>query len=466
MPNLATASFPPPENPKEFEQMIKDLFAVRWENAQIHGRDGQEQEGIDVYGKHEGQWKGIQCKVRNKGLLTQSQIEVEINKAHRFRHKLHTFIIVTTQPRDKHLQAIIDELDQQEQNAGGFTIQIRFWDDVCSLLAENIHIARKYYSDFFHEWQTQKIKRHFPLLNQPTVISPGSPLLVGILIDVSASMRHAIQPSTHLSKHDLMRAINLIIEKIIGFCENPAGEILPQCILFAYGYGFGQAARGVIEIFQQLGFKVRESLPASVSDAPIRDLFAHAASQHAIPYSPDALTLYKYSKLYQKSVQAQIFDAGLGPSLLKEAMQQIFDRFCKELERPVYKHPLLFLISDGKVPYEEGIRAMAISDQIKQLGIEVVSCYVESTNITQPKEFYGEHEQNWPLEAQLLFQLSSRFSTSNQLLFNAKTQLLNKGWIVPENAHLFIQMNHSEMLDELLDVLLSSLQEPEDRKFS
>ena len=81
MPLLATSDFPPPKNDKEFEEMVRDIFATHWSDpdTKIFGRSGQEQRGVDVYGRPNQQdfWFGIQCKVRKTGKLSRKTLEDE-----------------------------------------------------------------------------------------------------------------------------------------------------------------------------------------------------------------------------------------------------------------------------------------------------------------------------------------------------------------------------------------------------
>lgn len=149
MPLFITSNFPPPLEDKEFEEMVRDLFASHWNdpNTQIFGRSGQGQKGVDIYGQpnQAGLWFGIQCKERKTGKLSRKDLEKEINLARSFHKKLDTYIFAITGSRDTKLQQIVDDLNETETQKGGFKVQILFWEDLCSLLSENSRIIRKYY---------------------------------------------------------------------------------------------------------------------------------------------------------------------------------------------------------------------------------------------------------------------------------------------------------------------------------
>ena len=79
MPLLITSDFPPPKDDKVSEETVRDIFAARWDDpdTKIFGRSGQEQSGVDVYGRPNQQdsWFGILCKVRKTGKLLRKTLE-------------------------------------------------------------------------------------------------------------------------------------------------------------------------------------------------------------------------------------------------------------------------------------------------------------------------------------------------------------------------------------------------------
>lgn len=312
MPLLVTSDFPPPKNDKEFEEMIRDIFAAHWNDpdTKIFGRSGQEQRGIDVYGRPNQQdsWFGIQCKVRKTGKLPRETLEAEIKLTRSFRHKLHTYIFVTTHPRDTKLQEIVEELDEAETSIGSFRVQIKFWEDVCSLLAENINIARKYYPQYFKGWNYSESSKHLPLTEHPIEITEDSPMLVGLVIDFSRSMLRTLKESSGIQDNDLKEAFNLVVEKAASFCRTPeSNEILPKFALFTYGYGFSDLRKNVSNI---LGRLLNQPLESNhlIPTGSVRDLFTEVATKYSLPYTPDILTLTENWGFYRKSVEYQFID--------------------------------------------------------------------------------------------------------------------------------------------------------------
>ena len=463
MPLLITSDFPPPKDDKEFEEMVRDIFAARWDDpdTKIFGRSGQEQSGVDVYGRPNQQdsWFGIQCKVRKTGKLLRKTLEDEILLARSFHQKLHTYIFVTTLKRNTKIQEFVEEFDAIESSIGSFRVQIIFWEDLCSLLAENINIARKYYSQYFKGWDYSEISNHQPLTNHPTDITENSPMLVGLVIDFSRSMLQALKESSGVREDDLKDALSLIVEKAASFCRTPeANDILPRFSLFAYGYGFSDLRKSVSNIFGRLLNQMPESSHL-IPTGSVRDLFAEVATKYSLPYTPDIMTLTEKWDSYRKSVDYQFIDMGLGQSNFYESLCRVYDRLCKELEKPYFKYPLVIFLSDGQMVDAEFVDIIRVTNQIKELGAQIMHCYVGRDSVTSSKTFYAKPNKDWPEQAKQLFKLSSIFVESNPLLRNIAQEAKQKGWDVPEKAHLFIQINQREMLEESIEILLASLKD-------
>jgi hypothetical protein len=59
---------PAPAHWQDFESICRDLFAAEWGDTDTkrHGRAGQKQDGVDVFGLRDGKWCGVQCKLRDQ----------------------------------------------------------------------------------------------------------------------------------------------------------------------------------------------------------------------------------------------------------------------------------------------------------------------------------------------------------------------------------------------------------------
>lgn len=134
-----------PENWQDFENLSKKLWGELWEiphKIKKHGRLGQPQNGVDVYGipNNETSYWGIQCKGKNdynESKLTKHELDNEIIKAKTFSPKLAVFIIATTQSKDVEIEQYIREKDLESRNDGGFEIILFCWEDIVDLIEDN-----------------------------------------------------------------------------------------------------------------------------------------------------------------------------------------------------------------------------------------------------------------------------------------------------------------------------------------
>lgn len=140
MPSLADRQIPPPSNWQDFESLCTDLWARVWADpdTQRNGRQGQRQQGVDIYGRpgQRTEWAGVQCKVKGLGAsLTRDELLAEVDKAKGFRPALAAFIVATTVRRDARLQEVARLITEDHLARGLFSVQVFFWDDILTLLS-------------------------------------------------------------------------------------------------------------------------------------------------------------------------------------------------------------------------------------------------------------------------------------------------------------------------------------------
>lgn len=132
MPTYANIRMPPPKSWDEFEAIVCSAAKNRWSSADFtaHGRQGQRQDGVDVYGKDDkGRLVGLQCKNTWSGVST-TTIGDEVGKAESFKPALSQLYVATTADTDKHLQAFVRELSAKRMKAGKFEVSVLFWTDI------------------------------------------------------------------------------------------------------------------------------------------------------------------------------------------------------------------------------------------------------------------------------------------------------------------------------------------------
>jgi hypothetical protein len=152
MPTLANARYLKPTSWDEFEDICLSSFKTRWRspNLQRHGRQGQRQLGVDIYGEDNlSRPVGIQCKNTIHGISV-ALVAAEIAEAEKFKPALQSLFIATTADTDKTLQAHVRALSAARAAAGKFTVDIVFWDAIEHDLSGDPREVAKHYQQFFH----------------------------------------------------------------------------------------------------------------------------------------------------------------------------------------------------------------------------------------------------------------------------------------------------------------------------
>src|ERR1700744_1818827 len=96
---------PVPKGDDDFEDLALALFRAVWQDpgAKLHGRSGQGQSGVDLYGEDRfggSGLNGVQCKKHGSATLVKDkdlveELQEEVDKAKGFQPPLQRFIFVT-----------------------------------------------------------------------------------------------------------------------------------------------------------------------------------------------------------------------------------------------------------------------------------------------------------------------------------------------------------------------------------
>jgi len=124
-----------PSNWADFQDLCFQLWKEMWRDPDAHpnGRNGQAQNGVDIWGKNmfDHDYSGVQCKGKNgnyQSQLTTNEIDSECKKAINFQPKLTSFIMATTSPRDVKVQQHCRNLTIQ--CIYPFSVDTWSWDDI------------------------------------------------------------------------------------------------------------------------------------------------------------------------------------------------------------------------------------------------------------------------------------------------------------------------------------------------
>lgn len=176
----------PPPSWEKFEEMCADLFARIWGDPHTvrYGRQGQSQNGVDVYGNDRGSDVGVQCKGKRNWpptKLTTGEIDAEVEAAKKFRPKLKTYIFVTTAENDVHVIDHVNAVSAAHRAQGLFTVVVYGWGELVrrfydypDLLEKHfgIYTLRRMQASMPDEVADRVVER---LQNRDPAINPNAP---------------------------------------------------------------------------------------------------------------------------------------------------------------------------------------------------------------------------------------------------------------------------------------------------
>lgn len=141
--------YPQPADWQHFERLSRALFSEYFGvTFQTHGKSGQRQNGIDIYGNLRGRLIGIQCKGRNiacNATLKISDIDKAIQDADTFQHQLSDFYILTTAQDDAKLQQYAIGVSQQRKLFKKCSVHIFGWGSIEQIIAQCPKAQNSYY---------------------------------------------------------------------------------------------------------------------------------------------------------------------------------------------------------------------------------------------------------------------------------------------------------------------------------
>lgn len=165
MTDITNRVLPPPRNWQDFERLCFDLYSRMWRDnyAEMNGRQGQPQAGVDVYGtdRHEGDWLvGVQCKGKDQGYggaVTEKELREEIEKAKTFDPPLKVFVLATTAPNDVVIQRVARTISQEHAQQGLFAVRVQGWDTLQQRITDYPEVLGKHFRDLAPIEVTEKI---------------------------------------------------------------------------------------------------------------------------------------------------------------------------------------------------------------------------------------------------------------------------------------------------------------------
>ncbi|MBE0681100.1 MAG: hypothetical protein IH589_04240 [Anaerolineales bacterium] len=304
------------------------------------------------------------------------------------------------------------------------------------------------------------VSNNEPLENLPenNAYEEITPFLIGVIIDLSEPMLKALYK---LSTKDaefaerLNKALNMLVEKSLAYCKTPESkDVLPRFSLFVYGFGLGQARKGIANFFERIG--VTSAVKTNIPTESVRDLLEEIAKLEGLPTTPNAAQLNRSWKIYKKSIEAQILDMGDNNSCLIKALQTAESRMIEEMKNRNYQNPMLLVICSGKFTDGDANQLSTTCNSIKQSGIELIFGYIGDTEL-ESRVLYAAEKDNWDYGVKQLIKCASDLEGTGKVVKSISEMAIEKSWKVPPKAKLLLQFNQQEMLDELIDIIVSPL---------
>ena len=128
MPSPPTTNLPRPKSWNELEDICADVLKRLWNDPYTvrHGRSGQKQDGVDIYGHPEnlggassGKIAAAQCKETER--LTMKTIEEEVTKAKKFQPAISEYIVMSSASTNK--RKTLPDMDARHQFRGRLRCQ-------------------------------------------------------------------------------------------------------------------------------------------------------------------------------------------------------------------------------------------------------------------------------------------------------------------------------------------------------
>lgn len=319
----------------------------------------------------------------------------------------------------------------------------------------------------------------------------GSNILAGVAIDLSGSMRESIRNDANSAMSRLegvQQALRGMTSSLYGRLEESSIEIGFRA--FVYGFGL-RIHSGVADLTSVMRAAQEIDLPAEI--ARRRAHYERQARQTTTQYSGLAGLARDFGfgravDDFTEAAKAKVAEkiAGEILSLLLERAKLIGDstlsgREFADLWDPASKTPslneveqliygvtpmravateinarfdrtpsvgdnelrYLLVLSDGEPSDGD---PSEIFGGMKQKGTQIISCFVTASDIANPRVLWARPRDNWSAGAKLMFDIATPIDERGPLGRN----LLARGWEIEAGARMFVQVNHSAILEEFI----------------
>jgi hypothetical protein len=320
----------------------------------------------------------------------------------------------------------------------------RFFNDIIKHANDIFQINQQQYTDFILEAATDFAKNQCQIILELLTLGYDHTNALNIFDEAKAldlaktiyqrldsDVRKSIALAWNLNKVNL-----IIVEKGLGGSvdHKQVKQLTEQCIQ-KHGWSILKpfVERIVTDLFvKSFEEQAKLMLPRWLQIAERREIIR--------PIRQIATILPETS---EDSVYSNEYMFGSTP--IDEALERSTHRFLDRANKS--KQKVLLIISDGE--YESN-SPIYLADMLKSTGVTIICSYISHRNVVS--ELMSKFSSRWPKGAQTLFQMAST-SEDNP---DVAAQLVQNGIAIPDNAKLFVQVNHSDILGKLVDALMIS----------
>ncbi len=166
------------------------------------------------------------------------------------------------------------------------------------------------------------------------------------------------------------------------------------------------------------------------------------------------LSLEEVAEMWEEQgeILAHAKELIFGNTPIKEVLSAITGRFEREVQiRDKDTHLILLLVSDGKFT---DIDPHPLLEKLRAMGVTIISCFLSDQDYTRQRVLVNAPEPHWSQDATLMFEIASTRNNDWEIF----DSLLHDGWMIHPQAKLFVQLNHSEVLKEFVQIVLGPLE--------
>jgi len=251
----------------------------------------------------------------------------------------------------------------------------------------------------------------------------GDTMLITLAFDLSCSMKQSMDKGKAPSPGSRADAVTNAVANMFSFQDMLVGKLglleVPKAKVVAYGFGFSQGE----EVRDLLNINNLPNSTATPLEVLIRDRQAY--------------------REHFETLKPIMF----GDTPMTQALLTVRERVLREIPSDI-SSVTLFIVSDGEPTDARSEVVMELAAQMRREGIYIISGFITSTDLPNPKVLVSKANPSWPETALTMFNIAS------ELPDNLAGEFHKFGWHAEGGCRLFAQINQSELLGEFMNTML------------